>query len=350
MKTLQAISLFFQNGNSDKEYHVQLQENTEGCVVNFQYGRRGSALKPGTKTNTPVSKADAEKIYAKLVKEKTSKGYTPSESGEVFSSQEFVARKSDISLQLSNPITTDSELEQYLKDDAYAMQEKYDGERRGVDNSATSAVGINRKSLEVQLSDCLVKDFFSKGIFDGEDMRKKLALFDVLEIEGRNLRHLPFSERIVILNQCQFGENVFVVTTANTETEKRALLKAVREKNGEGVVFKKKNAPYQAGRPNSGGDHIKFKFYKTATFIVSTQTKNKRSVGLTLLDGTKEVNVGKVTIPPNFQVPEVGDLVEVRYLYAYEGGAVYQPTYLGPRTDIDKEEATLDQLEYKQTA
>ena len=26
-------------------------------------------------------------------------------------------------------------------------------------------------------------------------------------------------------------------------------------------------------------------------------------------------------------------LVEVRYLYAYPGGALYQPVYLGPRTD-----------------
>lgn len=73
-------------------------------------------------------------------------------------------------------------------------------------------------------------------------------------------------------------------------------------------------------------------------------------MGLTVLDQNTEVEVGKVTIPPNFPVPAVGALVEVRYLYANKGGAVYQPVYLGERSDLDRESATIDQLEYKQPA
>jgi hypothetical protein len=30
-----------------------------------------------------------------------------------------------------------------------------------------------------------------------------------------------------------------------------------------------------------------------------------------------------------------GSLVEVRYLYAYPGGSLYQPVYLGERNDVD---------------
>jgi bifunctional non-homologous end joining protein LigD len=45
--------------------------------------------------------------------------------------------------------------------------------------------------------------------------------------------------------------------------------------------------------------------------------------------------VGKVTIPPNYDVPKVGDLVEVRYLYVGSRGALYQPVYQGVRTDKD---------------
>jgi hypothetical protein len=45
--------------------------------------------------------------------------------------------------------------------------------------------------------------------------------------------------------------------------------------------------------------------------------------------------VGSVTIPPSHTVPAAGSIVEVRYLYAYEGGSLYQPVYLGIRDDID---------------
>lgn len=70
------VSLYFCQGSSDKEYHIQLVEATGGYVVNFQYGRRGNALQSGTKTLVPVSLGVAERVYQKLLQEKTAKGYT----------------------------------------------------------------------------------------------------------------------------------------------------------------------------------------------------------------------------------------------------------------------------------
>nr|WP_255651147.1 WGR domain-containing protein [Cesiribacter sp. SM1] len=68
--------LYFREGNSDKVYELELQEVGAGeYVVNFRYGRRGTALREGTKTIFPVSLAEAEKVYEKLLKEKTDKGY-----------------------------------------------------------------------------------------------------------------------------------------------------------------------------------------------------------------------------------------------------------------------------------
>lgn len=69
------ISLYFKEGSSDKEYHVQMVKSGKGVVVNFQYGRVGNALQTGTKTPEPVSEEEAEKIYNKLVAEKKRKGY-----------------------------------------------------------------------------------------------------------------------------------------------------------------------------------------------------------------------------------------------------------------------------------
>ena len=60
----QSISLYYREGNSDKVYHVQLVEVEGGCVVNFQYGRRGSTLQTGTKTATPVTRYEAEKTFS----------------------------------------------------------------------------------------------------------------------------------------------------------------------------------------------------------------------------------------------------------------------------------------------
>jgi len=67
-----------------------------------------------------------------------------------------------------------------------------------------------------------------------------------------------------------------------------------------------------------------------------------------LFNGDKVVPAGNVTIPANHDIPTVGAVVEVRYLYAFkESGAIYQPVYLGVRDDTRAEECTVDQLKYK---
>lgn len=79
MKLIRRVSLGLREGNSDKVYIVDLCEVAgRKFVVNFQFGRRGQALKDGTKTDTPVTEAVARSIFAKLVEEKTRKGYSES--------------------------------------------------------------------------------------------------------------------------------------------------------------------------------------------------------------------------------------------------------------------------------
>lgn len=50
----ESVSLFFKEGTSDKEYHAQLEPKDSGWIVNFQYGRRGSALRAESKTPQPL--------------------------------------------------------------------------------------------------------------------------------------------------------------------------------------------------------------------------------------------------------------------------------------------------------
>lgn len=346
MTIIKSTSLFYTEGSSDKVYHAQLAQVDGGFVVNFQYGRRNSTLQTGTKTTEPTSQEKAEKVFSKLLSEKIGKGYTEQSSGEVFSTETFVAKKTSLVPQLLNPIE-EEDVESYLTNDEYVAQEKHNGERRPVIVEDGKATGVNRKGLNVPLPDSLNKSFKKNMEVDSEIIGDNLFVWDIMALDGEDLKSKPLVERIKILEKQKFGKNVTVGKTAYTTAEKRAMLKKIQDENGEGIVFKKKTASYTGGRPTSGGNNLKYKLYKTATFIVANHTENKRSVGLVVLEGKKEVEVGKVTILPNFPVPEVGALVEVRYLYAYKGGAVYQPIYLGERTDLEREDAKIEQLVYK---
>jgi bifunctional non-homologous end joining protein LigD len=126
------------------------------------------------------------------------------------------------------------------------------------------------------------------------------------------------------------------IPAAYGSAEKLALYQELKAKGAEGVIFKRLDASYVPGRPESGGVLLKFKFYSAVTCTV-IDVNAKRSVRLAVGQSGVggNVGVGNVTIPPNHSIPEPGQIVDVRYLYAYPGGSLYQPTYLGIRTDKD---------------
>jgi bifunctional non-homologous end joining protein LigD len=137
------------------------------------------------------------------------------------------------------------------------------------------------------------------------------------------------------------------VSTIVSPDDKLEIYEELRATRREGVVFKDMDAPYSPGRPNSGGPQLKFKFVESASFIV-TGINLKRSVTLGLYDGDTLVPAGNVTIPPNHAIPQVGNVVDARYLYALkQSGSIYQPVYLGVRTDIPATECVVEQLKYK---
>ena len=138
-----------------------------------------------------------------------------------------------------------------------------------------------------------------------------------------------------------------LVQTATDPANKERLFRHLQAERKEGVVFKRLDAQYTPGRPNSGGNQLKHKFCATCSAVVA-KINDKRSVELRLLNGKGWILCGNVTIPPNCNVPAVGTVVELRYLYAFcESNALYQPVYLGPRQDIEQHECVLSQLKYK---
>jgi predicted DNA-binding WGR domain protein len=79
MRLIKKVSLYFNEGNSDKVYEIDLCDiGNERYVVNFRYGRRGTTLKEGTKTESAVDLQKAESIFNSLEEEKRAKGYRAS--------------------------------------------------------------------------------------------------------------------------------------------------------------------------------------------------------------------------------------------------------------------------------
>ena len=350
------VSLYFKQDGSDKVYMAQLEcENENACVVNVQYGRRGSTLQSITKTASPIAYAKAKKTYDKLVSEKLAKGYTGGENGTPFQGTDKAGRVSGHLPQLLNPVS-DSEAQALILDPGYVAQEKINGERRLLQRkSATEALGINRKGLVVDLpqpiATAALKDA-SGGLFvlDGESVGDVLYVFDALEANGSDITGLPYTKRYdharAIVASIA-SDAIRIVPLASSASEKNDLFKSVKTRNGEGVVFKDKSAPYTKGRPASGGTQRKFKFVESASCIVEKVNEGKRSVAMVLLDtGASEIGVGNVTIPPNFTIPKAGEVIEVRYLYANAGGSLYQPVYLGVRHDIEREACVVSQLKF----
>jgi bifunctional non-homologous end joining protein LigD len=187
-------------------------------------------------------------------------------------------------------------------------------------------------------------------VLDGESIGDTFYTFDILEYGVTDLRDSPYKDRLVCLLNLLASvmqAHMVMVDTAFDSSAKRILLRDLKRQNKEGIVFKRIDAPYTPGRPNSGVSQLKHKFYATLSALVGT-VNEKRSVEIRLRNGTRWVTAGNVTIPPNQTIPAVGQVVEVRYLYAFEeSGSVYQPTYLGMRSDVLAIECVRSQLKFK---
>ena len=354
-KNLSSISLEFREGTSDKVYKVAIEKSGKGFVVQFAFGRRESALQTGTKTQFPIPLEEAEKIYEKLVFSKMAKGYKIQVGVEGIglsitnSVIDKDQRDTGLRPQLLNSIT-EEEAEIYLTNDNWYAQEKFDGKRMTIKKNSSEIVAANKKGLTIGFPDTMASELSALKIdfvVDGEAIGETFHAFDILQHSTDDLRQQPYIHRLDILDGLIKGTHIVIAKTAMGTTDKRKMMAKLKALGKEGIVFKKLSAKWYAGRPASGGSAVKCKFYKTASVIV-LKVNTKRSVVMGVLDGKNIIQIGSVTIGPNKEIPSVSSLVEVRYLYAYKGGSLYQPTYIQDRSDeLDRKECVIGQLVYK---
>ena len=358
--TTVAISLYFREGSSDKVYHAQIApDGNDLYSVNFQYRRRGSTLQTGTKTTAPVALVQAQKIFDKLVAEKRAKGYTDGESGIPYSGGNLENRRFEYTPQLLNFID-EAEVLESLRHPDWLMQEKMDGVRQIVVRRGNSVTAGNRNGLSVATSSAIVNAVLALDhdcVLDGEAIGDVYWPFDLLSLDGNDIAHRPLAYRQQMLTAilgARPSKAIGRVRTAFSEHDKHALRNTIRDEHGEGVVFKNAHARYTPGRPASGGDALKHKFKASASCAVLSYNCGKRSVQIAVskdaasaLTLGRFIEIGNVAIPGGEPLPPIDSVIEVEYLYAFRGGALFQPVYKGLRPDKHSPDAYAS-LKFKQ--
>jgi bifunctional non-homologous end joining protein LigD len=373
-QTVAQVTLHNNTGNSDKIYECVVVRSGDLYLVNTQNGRRGGSMTPRTKTKDAVSLEAAMKIFDGLVKEKKADNYYVLEGDTTVAAP---AASNDPTgafhqPQLLNDIDRDVAMK-LIEDGEWVMEEKMDGKRIAVAISP-SEVRISNKSARAcsipapiitAIQSLVSVEYVGTVLYieaDGELIGDKYHVFDIFAIDGADLRNLPYETRAahyakLIRRNKALSSSVFdtieAVETFYGTAAKRAAFERIEGRNGEGVVFKRRDMVYAPGRPNSGGPALKFKFKfkeSSTAICLGDSSDGKRSIRLGLLSSEGEiVNVGKVTVPPNQPVPKPNDLVEIQYLYKYEHGALFQPVLLRVRDDQNRDECTLAQVKRLKT-
>jgi bifunctional non-homologous end joining protein LigD len=370
------VKLFFQEGNSDKVYYAKVVPAGAGVFdVVVQWGRRGSTLQSGKKAlKVPLDKAEA--TIARLKREKMNKGYEEMTSsvkpaevappmGEGSGSKAGGVRKRVGRVaQLLNPIDS-HEVEALLDDSKVVAQQKLDGGRVLCHIDDGEVLPTNRSGQKTTMGAGVLKGLIhlpSGTVVDGEVLRDERGaevywLFDVLEFAGRDVSHETYEQRFARLTdeiEPGLSEPVSVLETAWTPKQKRALYERLMASGAEGIVFKRKDAPWSAGRPSSGGTQLKCKFVASADVLLVENAGNAyrmqvyekgrlRDVG-NVFSGT--TNESRAAL--DAQLSKGRKVVaEVRDLYATDSLNLFQPVFVRARTDKAEKDCLIDQL--KQT-
>ena len=380
--SLPTITLHSTVGGSDKLYQLTVVAAKEPNTYNLVYanGRRTGTLNPGKtpKNATPLTLDQATSELEHLTQRQTGRGYhelgncslcadadvavtepTPLPTHQTINAScqlLTLLPKSDDCRTLEDFLTVCRHL---LNDSRYCAEQKFDGIRMllylGADGTITA---YNRTEGVRAISRAVINELQrfrlnAPLMLDGESIGDKFHIFDLLEIQGLDIRHLPFEQRNAqlasLLNHAPNVTALVPTKTSFSTADKTALLIQMFEEQKEGVVFKKLSAPYNSER--RAPDQFKVKFVSEATFIVTeVKPKGKNSVSIGLLNETSDiVSAGHVSIRPCIKQVKTNDLLDVRYLYARRSsGHIVQAVAQRIRTDIRREECTTAQLKYKE--
>ena len=351
---VKSIQLFFQEGSSDKVYNAQIVKDGDAYTVHCQWGRRGSSLQQGSKA-VRVPLAVAQRKFDSLVREKTGKGYqaisddvqpaavAPPEGQGSGSKVTGKRARVGIKAQLAESIDDDDLLAKFLADDSVVAQQKIDGERVLV-HVGDELLVTNREGQKKDVSLAMFAglEYLPKGtILDGELLDSAYWLFDVLAFAGEDVKMRGYLERFEILDgevEPALSGDIRVLPVAVGKKQKQKLHDKLRGANAEGLILKDREAPYSPGARNAA--MRKFKFTKSADVVILENAGN--AYLMAVYDGRKLFEIGKVFAGTTNASRKALDaalargekpVCEVKYLYATDDHQLFQPVFVGARTD-----------------
>jgi len=242
--------------------------------------------------------------------------------------------------------------------------------QRGGKPLAHAAAKLHTDALAKHLQR-LLGDTPGEFVLDGELLIRtgELFLFDVPYVRIGGVEMLrptePYGMRRMFLDRTIAAEldadgPVKIVPSARTRRQKLAMFEEVRAAGAEGVMAKALSAPYEPGARVKHS--VKIKFVKTADVVVTAVDRPDAKHGsftfgvvappgvpldqtmiLDPLNQVPLVDLGKCSAigKPNAQV---GDVIEVAYLYRDDSGGLVQPRMMRIREDKPAAECTIDQF------
>lgn len=253
------------------------------------------------------------------------------------------------------------DLKRFVTDDEWWLQQKLDGIRAQLVFEPGKAPWF-RNGTGGQLASDTARPVADKILrltptppaeaqgytIDGEIIDGAFWIFDLVEDDGERA---PLWQRLNVLNSWHEGVGDYglaglikLLPTARLMDEKHALAEAVHGQGGEGWIAKRIDGGYNWG---SRVEHsLKLKITHTIdTVVIGRNRKREQNM---VLGVYKEHVLTEVGCASAIGKPDtaLGDVVEVKYLYAGANGRLVQPTVLRLRTDKPAAECTIDQLRF----
>lgn len=119
----------------------------------------------------------------------------------------------------------------------------------------------------------------------GSDAKLNFVLFDLLALDGEDLRDRPLTERKKKLKALMKDAPPVLAYSEHTDRMTEKGLREIRKKGMEGIVCKRADSPYAAGKR---GDWLKLKFRGSEEFVIGGFLKSETGELKSLLVGRYE--------------------------------------------------------------
>ena len=175
---------------------------------------------------------------------------------------------------------------------------------------------------------------------EGEILNGKFHAFDMYVVGEESTSYEERQKMVAAWTEAVKGSipQVEALPLAVTQKQKQALWDAVLNSGAEGVMFKRKDAGYHGGQRVS--HTLKAKITATADVVVLERNiggKDNARIGLSV--GGKVTPIGTISTLGKGTI-NVGDVLEVEYLWATPSNTLAQPRILRKRPDKNVHDVT----------